>query len=83
MMKQKILSAFIMLTCSLYYCQNTQHDQLVKHDTTYTAEENKTNNYMLFDNSGSGSMTKIYNTDTGEVQFIRTINSNFIQVIPR
>ena len=38
---------------------------------------------MLFDNSGQGSMTKIYNTDTKQVQFIRTINDSYIQIIPR
>ena len=83
MIKQKILSTLILLTCSLYYCQNTQQDQLVNRDTNYSTEQNKTNTYMLFDNSGQGSMTKIYNTDTGKVQFIRTINDNYIQIIPR
>jgi hypothetical protein len=83
MIKQKILSTLILLTCSLYYCQNTQQDQLVNRDTNYSTEQKKTNTYMLFDNSGQGSMTKIYNTDTGQVQFIRTINDNYIQIIPR
>ena len=83
MIKQKILSTLILLTCSLYYYPSTQPDQLVNKDTNYPTEQNKTNNYMLFDNSGQGSMTKIYNTDTGQVQFIRTINDSYIQIIPR
>lgn len=86
MIKQKILSTLIILTCSLYYYPSTQPDQLVNRDTNYLTKQNKTNksnNYMLFDNSGHGSMTKIYNTDTGKVQFIRTINDSYIQIIPR
>ena len=83
MITQKIVSALILLFCSLYYCQNTQQDPLVNRDINYSTEQNKTNTYMLFDNSGQGSMTKIYNTDTGQVQFIRTINDNYIQIIPR
>lgn len=83
MIKQKILSTLILLTCSLYCYPSTRPDQLVNRDTNYSTEQNKTNTYMLFDNSGQGSMTKIYNTDTGQVQFIRTINDNYIQIIPR
>ena len=83
MIKQKILSTLIILICSLYCYPSTQPDQLVKRDTNYLTKQNKTNNYMLFDNSGQGSMTKIYNTDTGQVQFIRTINDSYIQIIPR
>ena len=83
MIKQKILSTLIILTCSLYYYPSTQPDQLVNRDTNYLTKQNKTNNYMLFDNSGQGSMTKIYNPDTGQVHFTRTINDNYIQIIPR
>ena len=83
MIKQKILSTLILLICSLYCYPSTQPNQLVNRDTNYSTEQNKTNTYMLFDNSGHGSMTKIYNTDTGQVQFIRTINDNYIQIIPR
>lgn len=81
MITQKILSILILLTCSLYYCQNTQQNQLVNRDTNYSTEQNKTNNYMLFNNSGQGSMTKIYNTDTGQIKFMRTINNSYIQII--
>ena len=83
MIKNKILSALLILTCSLYCYPSTQPDQLVNRDTNYSIEQNKTNTYILFDNSGQGSMTKIYNTDTGQVQFIRTINDNYIRIIPR
>lgn len=81
MITQKILSTLILLTCSLYYCQNTQQNQLVNKDINYSTEQNKTNNYMLFNNSGQGSMTKIYNTDTGQIKFMRTINNSYIQII--
>lgn len=81
MITQKILSTLILLTCSLYYCQNTQQNQLVNKDINYSTEQNKTNNYMLFNNSGQGSMTKIYNTDTGQIKFMRTINNSHIQII--
>lgn len=83
MIKQKILSTLILLTCSLYYCQNTQQDQLVNRDTNYSTEQNKTNTYMLFDNSGQGSMTKIYDSSTNEIKFIIPINSSTIQIISR
>ena len=83
MIKQKILSTLILLTCSLYCYPSTQPEQLVNRDTNYSTEQNKPNTYMLFDNSGKGSMTKIYNTDTDKVQFIRTINDSYIQIIPR
>lgn len=83
MIKNKILSSLILLTCSLYYYPSTQPDQLANQDTNYSTEQNKTNTYILFDNSGQGSMTKIYNTDTGQIQFIRTINDNYMQIIPR
>lgn len=83
MIKQKILLTLILLTCLLYCYPSTQPDQLVNRDTNYSAKQNKTNNYMLFDNSGQGSMTKVYNINTGQVQFIRAINDNYIQIIPR
>ena len=81
MIKQKILSTLILLTCSLYYCQNTQQDQQVNRDTNYSAEQAKTNTYVLFDNSGQGSMIKLYNYDINRVQFIRIINDSSAQII--
>ena len=83
MIKQKILSTLVLLTCLLNCYPSTQPDQLVNRDTNYSTEQNKTNTYMLFDNSGQGSLTKIYNTATGQVQFIRPINDSYIQIISR
>lgn len=83
MITQKIVSALILLFCSLYYCQNTQQDPLVNRDINYSTEQNKTNTYMLFDNSGQGNMTKIYDSSTNEVKFIVPINDSMIKIISK
>lgn len=81
MIKNKILLSLVLLTCSLYCYPSTQPNQLVKRDTNYSTEQNKTNKYMLFGNSGQGSMIKLYNYNTNQVQFIRIINDNSAQII--
>lgn len=81
MIKQKILSTVILLTCSLYCYPSTQPNQLVNRDTNYSTEQTQMNTYVLFDNSGQGSITKFYNYNTNQVQFIRIINDNSAQII--
>ena len=83
MIKQKILSTLILLTCSLYCYPSTQPDQLVSQDTNYSTEQNNSKTYLLFDNSGQGNMTKIYDSSTNKMKFIIPINSSTIQIISR
>ena len=83
MIKQKILSTLILLTCSLYCYPSTQPDQLVSQDTNYSTEQNNSKTYLLFDNSGQGNMTKIYDSSTNKMKFIIPIYSSTIQIISR
>ena len=83
MIKNKILSSLILLICSLYCYPSTQPNQLVNRDINYSTEQNKTNTYMLFDNSGQGNMTKIYDSSTNEIKFIVPINDSMIKIISK
>lgn len=80
--KDKILSV-ILLTCSLYCYPSTQPNQLVTDNKTQRLDYNNSKTYLLFDNSGKGNMTKIYDSNTNEIKFIIPINDTMIQIIPR
>ena len=81
-MKDKILSV-ILLTCSLYCYPSTQPNQLVTDDKIQEPSQNNSKSYMLFDTSGQGNMTKIYDSSTNETKFIIPINDTMIKIIPR
>ena len=83
MIIQKVVSALILLFCSLYCYPSTQPNQLVNRDINYSTEQNKTNTYMLFDNSGQGNMTKIYDSSTNEIKFVVPINDSMIKIISK
>ena len=38
---------------------------------------------MLFDNSGQGNMTKIYDSSANEIKFIVPINDSMIKIISK
>lgn len=83
MITQKIMSTLILLTCSLYCYPSTQPNQLVTDNKIQGSDYNNSKTYLLFDNSGKGNMTKIYDSSTNEMKFIIPINETMIRIIPR
>ena len=81
-MKQKIISNIILVLCFMYSTTSSTSNWLDNQVETPRPAQNNSKSYLLFDNSGQGSMTKIYDQSSNQVKFIRQINDSRIQIIP-
>lgn len=80
-MIKKIFIQFL-LVCSFYTCQESNTNQLDKQIYLQGPSQNNSNSYILFDSSGQGNLTKIYNSNTNQIQYIIPINDSMIKIIP-
>ena len=77
----KYLSKLLIVFCFLYCETSGQNNWLDSRVETQASSNNNSKYYILFDNSGDGSLTKIYSPTENKVQYILPINNSMIKVI--
>lgn len=82
-MKTKLLSILFIAVCTFNCTSNSQTNWLDSQVLTQGPAQNNSKSYILFDTSGQGNMTKIYNSGTNQIKFIVPINDTMIQIIPK
>ena len=81
-MMQKIMNSLLIIFCFMYCSPSSTGNWLDNQVETQGPTQNNSKSYILFDTSGQGSMTKIYDQSTNQIRFIRQINNSRIQITP-
>ena len=81
-MIRKSISNILLAACFMCTTPSSTTNWLDTWIETPRPVENNSNSYMLFDNSGEGSMTKVYDQDAGRVKFIIPVGGSKFKIIP-